>query len=85
MCLKGFTFGLPFLSSVRLGLDSMWQGGEAHKRWIIPPWSTVEVEMPGPGPAETGLGPGPIGCRTAMLAPGHTSPPATEYKETVWD
>ena len=41
--------------------------------------------MPGPGPAETGLGPGPIGCRTAMLAPGHTSPPATEYKETVWD
>ena len=32
--------------------------------------------------SETGWDLGPF---AAMLAPGHTSPPATKYKETIWD
>ena len=31
------------------------------------------------------LGPGPLCCRAAMLAPGHISPQATKHKETVQD
>ena len=32
---------------------------------------------------ETGLGPETLTCNSAKLAPGHTSPQATKYKETV--
>ena len=35
--------------------------------------------------ADRGLGPGTLHCRAVMLAPGHTSPQETNYKETVWD
>ena len=35
--------------------------------------------------SETVLGPGTFRCSAAVLAPGHTSPPATKYKETIWD
>ena len=31
------------------------------------------------------LAPGTLCCSAVMLAPGHTSPPATKYKETMWD
>ena len=31
---------------------------------------------------ETGWDLGPF---AAMLAPGHTSPPGTKYKEIIWD
>ena len=35
--------------------------------------------------SDTGLGPGTLGCSAAKLAPGHTSPGATDYKETTRD
>ena len=38
-----------------------------------------------PGHFETGLGPGALCCHATMLAPEHTSPWATTYKETVWN
>ena len=36
-------------------------------------------------PHETGLGPGTLCCRAAKLAPGCTSPQATQFRETTWD
>ena len=76
------------LAPKNLQVLQVWVSGSISLAWsLLNTWTLGSFPMALQvltAVSRAGLGAGTLCCSAAMLAPGHTSPLAAKYKETVW-